>query len=739
MRRRSLLPASLSPAFVGRLVAFARSFRRPLNSLVFKLLAVLIFSSSTVSAQSAFTAEFTQVVLFNSVSENKWRLIGVVALIVIQALCIVGLLLAQARRWQAERRSTHLGPLAEPEQPHLDETAADGQGIVTESKLEDQLAGIVGSAIDAIITTDERQRVMLFNRAAEAMFGCSASAALGQPLNVFISTPFEDSHNELLSAGKRTDINGLSVGSFGSLTGRRAEGEIFPIEVSISEVGVDGQRHFIIILRDITEHLRVEAMLREGKQALNEIERVAKVGTWEWDPPTDTVTWSEEMFHIMGRDQTLAAPTYREHPNHYTPESWGRLKAAVERSLEEGTPYELELEMIHSDGHLVWTNARGEALRDADGRISKLRGTLQDIAERKRVEAALEKANEEVGKLKHQLEEENIFLAEEIKLAHNFDGIVGRSDAINQVLFKIEHVAPTDATVLITGETGTGKELVASAIHSASGRRDRPLVKVNCAALSPTLIESELFGHEKGAFTGATARKIGRFELANGATIFLDEIGELPLDLQAKLLRVIQECEFERLGGTKTLKVDARIIAATNRNLRLAVEEGHFREDLWYRLNVFPIKVPPLRDRKEDIPALVEHFVTRFSQKVGRRISAIAPSAMRNLQGYEWPGNIRELANVLERAVINTNGSALLVVDRLDTGSNGDVPHSPKTLDEIEKEYIVQVLNSTGWRIEGVKGAAKSLGLNPSTLRARMGKLGIQKLASRTASSSQKG
>ena len=315
------------------------------------------------------------------------------------------------------------------------------------------------------------------------------------------------------------------------------------------------------------------------------------------------------MFRIMGRDPSLPAPSYKEHPSHFTPESWQRLKSAVERILQDGTPYEIELEMIHADGNLVWTNARGEMLRDANGKITKLRGTLQDIAERKQAEAALQKAVEEVSQLKNQLEEENIYLREEIKLAHNFAEIVGRSDATKYVLFKIEQVAPTDTTVLVTGETGTGKELVAHAIHGASSRRDRPLVKVNCAALSPTLIESELFGHEKGAFTGATARKIGRFELANGATIFLDEIGELPLELQAKLLRVIQEGEFERLGSSKTIKVDARIIAATNRNLKMAVEQGVFREDLWYRLNVFPITVPPLRDRKEDIPILVEHFV----------------------------------------------------------------------------------------------------------------------------------
>ncbi|HEV7473828.1 MAG TPA: sigma 54-interacting transcriptional regulator, partial [Pyrinomonadaceae bacterium] len=450
---------------------------------------------------------------------------------------------------------------------------------------------------------------------------------------------------------------------------------------------------------------------------------------------SDKVTWSEEMFRIMGRDPALPAPSYREHPQLYRPASWQSLQAAVEKSLEDGTPYELELETIRSDGSLVWTSARGEVLRDSEGTIIKMRGTLQDIAERKQAEAALQQAVEEVSQLKNKLEEENIYLREEIKLAHNFDEIVGRSDATKYVLFKIEQVAPTDTTVLISGETGTGKELVAHAIHGASSRRELPLVKLNCAALSPTLIESELFGHEKGSFTGATARKIGRFELANSATIFLDEIGELPLELQAKLLRVIQEGEFERLGSSKTVKVDARIIAATNRNLKIAVEQGTFREDLWYRLNVFPITVPPLRDRKEDIPVLVEHFVRRFSKKVGRGISSISPGAMRILQDYSWPGNVRELANVLERAVINTQGTVLRIADHFEKPDVEELAQSKKTLDEMEREYIIRILEDTGWRIEGRKGAARILGLNPSTLRTRMAKLGIQKLDSKVFAS----
>jgi chemotaxis protein methyltransferase CheR len=328
--------------------------------------------------------------------------------------------------------------------------------------------------------------------------------------------------------------------------------------------------------------------------------------------------------------------------------------------------------------------------------------------------------------LKNQLQEENIYLKEEINLGQDLGEIVGQSDALKYVLFKIEQVAPTETTVLITGETGTGKELVARAIHNASGRHDRPLVKVNCAALSPSLIESELFGHEKGAFTGANARKIGRFELAHGATLFLDEIGELPTDLQVKLLRVIQEGEFERLGSSSTMKVDVRIIAATNRNLDHDVKKGLFREDLWYRLNVFPITVPPLRQRREDIPLLVEHFTWRFAKKFGKPINSISPATLKSLCDYSWPGNVRELANVIERATINSHGSVLKIGEDLE-GSAEELSSPTKTLEEMERDYIIRILEDRSWRIEGRKGAARLLGLNPSTLRTRMARLGIQK------------
>jgi chemotaxis protein methyltransferase CheR len=336
-----------------------------------------------------------------------------------------------------------------------------------------------------------------------------------------------------------------------------------------------------------------------------------------------------------------------------------------------------------------------------------------------------ETALSEIKKLKDQLEAERAYLQEEIKLEYNHENIIGQSDGLKYVLYKVEQIAGSNTIVLVLGETGTGKELVARAIHGLSLRKNRALVKVNCAALPSNLIESELFGHEKGAFTGSHSRHLGRFEIANGTTIFLDEIGELPLDLQPKLLRVIQDGEFERLGSSRTIKVDARIIAATNRNLEEEVRKGRFRDDLWYRLNVFPITMPPLRDRMEDIPLLVEFYLKKISKRMGKTIEFIPVTVMDALRNYHWPGNVRELENVLERAVINSSGPKLRLVDELKK-SDKDLTKTTQTLEAVERAHIIQVLEQTHWKVSGKNGAAEILGLNRSTLRARMRKLGIR-------------
>jgi formate hydrogenlyase transcriptional activator len=341
------------------------------------------------------------------------------------------------------------------------------------------------------------------------------------------------------------------------------------------------------------------------------------------------------------------------------------------------------------------------------------------------VENAL--AYQEIMQLKDRLTKEKLYLEEEIQTTYNFDEIIGESQPLKRLLKQVETVAPTDSTVLILGETGSGKELIARALHNLSERKDRTFVKLNCAAIPTGLLESELFGHEKGAFTGAISTKIGRFELADRGTIFLDEVGEIPLELQVKLLRVLQEQEFERLGSTRTVRVDVRVVAATNRDLSQMVEEQKFRSDLYYRLNVFPMTVPPLRERVEDIPVLVRHFVQKFGMRMKKRIETIPSDAMKALQRYSWPGNVRELENFIERSVILTAGADLFVplseLKHQPLSGNG----APITLEEAEREHILKVLRETNWTIGGAAGAAVRLGMKRTTLQSRMQKLGISR------------
>jgi transcriptional regulator with GAF, ATPase, and Fis domain len=367
---------------------------------------------------------------------------------------------------------------------------------------------------------------------------------------------------------------------------------------------------------------------------------------------------------------------------------------------------------------------------ESNGTFRGYIGSCIDITDRKLSEQALfetterlAEANKQIAKLNQGLEKENVCLGEVVKLEHQHHEVVGHSEATRRVLKKIEQVAPTDSTVLLLGETGTGKELLARTIHERSRRKDRVMVKVNCAALPASLIESELFGREKGAFTGALTREIGRFELANGSTILLDEVAELPVELQSKLLRVLQEGEFERLGSPKTINVDVRVIAATSKNLQQAVREGKFREDLFYRLNVFPITIPPLRERREDIPPLVWHFVNELSQRMGRSIETIQTSTMESFKNYYWPGNVRELRNVIERFLI-TNTNTVFRGDLRDV--ENVVPGAqPQRFEEVERNHILHVMDTVGWRVRGEGGAAQILGLKPTTLESRMQKLGI--------------
>ena len=464
---------------------------------------------------------------------------------------------------------------------------------------EQRLASILDSAMDAIVTVDAECRIELFNASAEKVFGCPAVDALGQRIDRFFPQRSQAVLAEAIDAALARARVSPYLGGPGGLTARRADGQEFVIEATLSPVAVGGKSLATLILRDVDERRRAEAEL-------------------------------------------------------------GRLN------------------------------------------------------------------------------QEAAYLQEEIRAVHNADDIIGQSRALAGALDKVALVAATDSSVLILGETGTGKELIARAVHAGSQRAHRPLIKVNCAGLPTGLIESELFGHERGAFTGATEKRIGRFELAAGGTIFLDEIGDMPLEVQAKLLRVLQEHEFERVGGSKTLSVDVRVIAATNRDLAAAVAAGTFREDLYYRLNVFPIALPPLRERIEDVPLLVHYFVNRFAQKSGRKITHVPKEAMRQLLAYGWPGNVRELENVIERAVILSSGQELSVpVEVLSAQpatafasspvADGTPTLAPNSMQDIERQHIASVLRQTRWRIDGPYGAARILDVNPSTLRSRIKKLGIRR------------
>jgi len=449
-------------------------------------------------------------------------------------------------------------------------------------------------------------------------------------------------------------------------------------------------------------------------------------GLWDWDIRSNTVFFSDRFKKILGYSPGELPCSIDFFRSRLHPEDADAIWAAIQRHLQEHVPFNVEYRLETESGEYLWFLARAQAIWDTEGNATRMSGWIQDITARKQTELNLKTALSEIKELKGQLEAERAYLQDEIKLEYNHENIIGQSDAINCVLYKVEQIARNDTNVLVLGETGTGKELVARAIHSLSQRKDRALVKINCATLPSNLIESELFGHEKGAFTGAHSRQLGRFEVANGAILFLDEIGELPLELQPKLLRVIQDGEFERLGSSHTIKVDVRIIAATNRNLEEEVRRSRFREDLWFRLNIFPITMPPLRDRLEDIPLLVDFYVNKISKRLGKTIESIPTSVMDALQGYHWPGNIRELENVIERAVINSSGPKLHLVDELKK-PHKDLTTTPKTMEAVEREHIVRVLEQTHWKVSGNDGAAEILGLNRSTLCARMRKLGIRK------------
>ena len=440
-------------------------------------------------------------------------------------------------------------------------------------------------------------------------------------------------------------------------------------------------------------------------------------GIWDWDIASDQVYSSDRFKELLGYTPDELLDTLDEFWNRLHPDDYEAVRLAVDQHLKQRVPYIIDCRLHTKSGEYRWFHARGQALWDKTGKATRMSGSITDITSRKMAEI-------EIEQLKNQLEAESAYLQNEIKLEHNFENIIGQSEALKYVLHRLEQVAPLDSPVLIMGETGTGKELMARALHRLSPHGKRALVKVNCAALPGELIESELFGREKGAFTGATTTQLGRFELAKGSTLFLDEIGELPLELQPKLLRVLESGEFERLGSARTLRSDARIIAATNRVLEEEVRQGRFREDLWYRLKVFPITVPPLRERKEDIPLLVKWFVDQLIRKMGKRTAEIPKRTMQMLQRYPWPGNVRELKHAIEGAMITAEGKKLnFELPQIADAALSDF----KSFEEMERDYILRVLEAKDWRIGGDDSAASTLGMHVNTLRGRMKKLCIKK------------
>ena len=466
---------------------------------------------------------------------------------------------------------------------------------------------------------------------------------------------------------------------------------------------------------------RSEIELRKSQARLSLATESAGVGLWVIDPDTSQV-WVTPQIRTLFNFKENESLNYESFNRVIDPMDQERVDQAVQASLKSRENLLIEFRVAAPDDSIRWIHARGKRSLDPGSKKDRLMGAAVDVTKRKRMEMKLHEQIEEISNLKRQLEKDNINLRKEIELQHVHEDIVGRSPAMQRILGQVEQVAQTDATVLIEGETGTGKELLARAVYRLSDRKDRPLVTVNCASLPPTLVESELFGREKGAYTGALTRMTGRFESADGATLFLDEIGELSIDVQAKLLRVLEQGTFERLGSPKSIQVDVRIIAATNQELSRLAKSGGFRKDLFYRLNVFPVHIPPLRERPDDIPPLVWHFVRQFEHKMGRRIDHIPRSHMDELIGYAWPGNVRELKNLIERAMIVSNSRTLKVRPPIAT-------HEPlpqiQTLAEAERSHLLSVLEQTGWRLSGPRGAAGILGLKRTTLQSKMKKLGI--------------
>ncbi|MDT7829910.1 sigma 54-interacting transcriptional regulator [Pricia sp. S334] len=497
---------------------------------------------------------------------------------------------------------------------------------------------------------------------------------------------------------------------------RNRSGKFYEVEVYAQFFSYGGEQMICAILKDISSSSFY-------KNLIDNVESIAKVGGWNLDLQDGTILVTKEALSIFKTENKEDF-----HPNkiiHYLKDA-DLFKKSIVKATRNAVPFDEVFETKENPSRFIRAIVKPVLKGD---KIFKIVGVYQDVTEGKERDVQLHRALEEIKSLKDKLEIENEYLQEEISAKINADNIICKSEVYAKVLEQVHLVAPTATTVLITGESGTGKELLASALHTNSLRKERPLIKVNCATLPKELIESELFGHKKGAFTGAVDDKVGKFTLADGGTIFLDEIGELPIDLQSKLLRVLQDGEFDELGGTKTIKVDVRVIAATNRRLEKMIKEGTFREDLYYRLNVFPIYNIPLRDRKEDIPLLAQFFLEKYSAKAGKSFRRLSKKTVNALMAYSFPGNIRELENLIERAVIVESGTTLNIGSWMPTESESESIRTGGllTFEEAQRQHIIRALKQTDGKVSGIGGAAGILDMNAKTLFARIKKLGIEK------------